>query len=139
VDVVVLDAASAVREARARTAAALRRWRCPGDRIEDAVLVVSEAATNAVQHGAGLVLVRLLRRRRYVRVEVQDNSPVPPAPLDNDTTGERGRGLTIIATLTERWGTRRTPSGKVVWAELPSGIDFGIDELAPAGLQGQTP
>jgi anti-sigma regulatory factor (Ser/Thr protein kinase) len=125
-----LDAASAVREARRKTATVLTRWRCQRDRIADTVLVVSEVVTNAVQHGAGVVRVRLLRRRTYVRVEVQDNSPRLPVLLAvGGRAAERGRGLYIVRNLASRWGSRRDGSGKLVWAELPAGVDLGVDEV----------
>jgi hypothetical protein len=31
---------------------------------------------------------------------------------------ESGRGLQVVSQLAQRWGTRRTPSGKAVWFEL---------------------
>jgi anti-sigma regulatory factor (Ser/Thr protein kinase) len=134
VEMLALDAASAVREARRKTAVVLGRWRCQRERIEDAVLVVSEVVTNAVQHGAGVVLVRLLRRRRYVRVEVQDNSPRLPVVLAVvGRAAERGRGLHIVRKLAARWGSQPTGGGKVVWVELPAGVDFGVDELDGSG------
>jgi hypothetical protein len=37
---------------------------------------------------------------------------------------EGGRGLFIVAQLTERWGTRHGPGGKTIWSEL---------SLTPAG------
>ncbi len=39
------------------------------------------------------------------------------------TTDEGGRGLFLISQLTQRWGTRYTSRGKVVWTEqsLPTG------------------
>jgi anti-sigma regulatory factor (Ser/Thr protein kinase) len=127
---IALDAPSAVHEARHRTGAVLSRWRCQRELIEDAVLVVSEVVTNAVEHGAGQVRVRLLRRHASVRIEVQDDSPIPPVLLALGRTAERGRGLHIVTRLAARWGSRRTTAGKVVWAELPSGVDFGVDDLA---------
>jgi sensor histidine kinase regulating citrate/malate metabolism len=35
------------------------------------------------------------------------------------TTDEGGRGLFLIAQLTQRWGTRYTTTGKIIWAEQP--------------------
>jgi anti-sigma regulatory factor (Ser/Thr protein kinase) len=130
VEMPALDPASAVRDARSRTAAALRRWRCQRERIDDVVLVVSEVVTNAVQHGAGVVLVRLLRRHFYVRIEVQDNSPKLPVLMAPPPTAERGRGVSIVRSLAARWGSRRVGGGKLVWAELPSGVDLGVDDAA---------
>jgi anti-sigma regulatory factor (Ser/Thr protein kinase) len=130
VDTIVLDAPSAVPEVRHRTGEVLAGWRCRAESIDDAVLVASEVVTNAVEHGAGQVRVRLLRRGRRIRIEVQDDSPRPPVLLALGRTAERGRGLHIIAELAERWGSRRTAAGKIVWAELPSGVDFAVDDLA---------
>jgi anti-sigma regulatory factor (Ser/Thr protein kinase) len=134
VEVLALDAASAVREARRKTAAVLNRWRCQRERVEDTVLVVSEVVTNAVQHGAGVVLVRLLRRRTYVRVEVQDNSSRLPVMLAvGGRAADRGRGLHIVRNLASRWGSQRNGRGKLVWAELPAGVDLGVDEVDHPG------
>jgi sodium/proline symporter len=33
------------------------------------------------------------------------------------TTDEGGRGLLIVAQLAQRWGTRYTTTGKVIWTE----------------------
>jgi hypothetical protein len=30
---------------------------------------------------------------------------------------EGGRGLFLVSQMAERWGTRYTPQGKVIWAE----------------------
>jgi len=98
------------------------------------VLVVSEVVTNAVQHGAGVVRLRLLRRRTYVRVEVEDGSPTLPMLLARaGGAAEQGRGLEIVRKLAARWGSQRSGAGKLVWAELPAGVDFGVDELPTAG------
>ena len=32
---------------------------------------------------------------------------------------EHGRGLQIVAALSERWGTRSVTGGKVMWCRLP--------------------
>jgi hypothetical protein len=36
---------------------------------------------------------------------------------------EGGRGLLLVAQLTDLWGTRQTQAGKTIWAEqmLPAG------------------
>jgi hypothetical protein len=35
------------------------------------------------------------------------------------TTDEGGRGLFLVARFARRWGTRYTPTGKVIWTEQP--------------------
>ncbi|MGW3673200.1 ATP-binding protein, partial [Streptomyces sp. NPDC005056] len=38
------------------------------------------------------------------------------------TIDETGRGLFIIASLADQWGTRYQAQGKTVWAEQPTGV-----------------
>ncbi|KUL47673.1 histidine kinase [Streptomyces sp. NRRL F-4489] len=81
-------------------------------------LVLSELVTNAIRYGTPPVRVRLLRDRTLV-CEVADGSNTSPHLRYAATTDEGGRGLFLVAQLTERWGTRYTPQGKVIWAEQP--------------------
>jgi hypothetical protein len=37
--------------------------------------------------------------------------------LQVDRDAENGRGLHVVSQLSHRWGSRRTPTGKVVWCE----------------------
>lgn len=66
-------------------------------------------------------LTRLLRGERLV-VEVSDTGPDLPQIQHADLSDEGGRGLQLINMLCRRWGSCRTVTGKVVWAEqnLPS-------------------
>jgi anti-sigma regulatory factor (Ser/Thr protein kinase) len=94
-------------------------------------MLVSELATNAVQAVADrtpLPFIRLRLSSDTVRllIEVWDADPRPPAstaltgdgipPLDQ----EGGRGLFLVATLSQRWNWYPAPQwgGKVVWCEL---------------------
>ncbi|MFI8091045.1 sodium/proline symporter PutP [Streptomyces sp. NPDC086080] len=81
-------------------------------------LIVSELVTNAIRHASGPVALRLIRDRTLV-CEVSDGSGTSPRPRHARTTDEGGRGLMIVAQLAHRWGTRHTPSGKVIWTEQP--------------------
>ncbi|MGW2014217.1 ATP-binding SpoIIE family protein phosphatase [Streptomyces sp. NPDC001927] len=84
-------------------------------------LVVSELVGNALRYGNGPGRLRLLRGERLV-VEVSDTGPDLPQIQHADLSDEGGRGLQLINMLCRRWGTCRTETGKVVWAEqnLPS-------------------
>lgn len=42
-----------------------------------------------------------------------------------DQTAVTGRGLLLIAAVTDRWGVDRSPDGKVGWFELRAGQDAG--------------
>ncbi|MEU0370715.1 SpoIIE family protein phosphatase [Streptomyces sp. NPDC006283] len=80
-------------------------------------LVISELLTNAIRYGSAPVTMRLLRDRTLT-CEVADGSSTAPHLRYAATTDEGGRGLFLIAQMAERWGTRYTPQGKVIWAEL---------------------
>lgn len=79
-------------------------------------LVVSELVGNALRYGNGPGRLRLLRGERLV-VEVSDTGPDLPQIQHADLSDEGGRGLQLINMLCRRWGSCRTVSGKVVWAE----------------------
>ncbi|NNN38126.1 SpoIIE family protein phosphatase [Streptomyces sp. S3(2020)] len=83
-----------------------------------AELVASELVTNAIRHATGPVQLRLLRDRALI-CEVSDGSSTSPRLRRAKNEDEGGRGLFLVAQLTERWGTRYTPEGKIIWTELP--------------------
>jgi anti-sigma regulatory factor (Ser/Thr protein kinase) len=101
---------------------ALDSWGYGQDDIDQVLLVCSELATNAVQHGhrAGhLFEVRLVAEGTDCLVEVSDPTPRPPHPVTAGRDDEHGRGLQLVAALAEETGHRpRSPLGKTVWARL---------------------
>jgi len=92
--------------------------------VDDVALVVSELMTNAADVSIALperplVTLRLLATGRTLIIEVWDHSPLDLEARTADDGDECGRGLTVVAALSERWGCERTGySRKVVWAEL---------------------
>ncbi|MEU6911729.1 SpoIIE family protein phosphatase [Streptomyces olindensis] len=85
-----------------------------------AELILSELITNAMRHGAGPIRVRLLYGRTLI-CEVSDASNTAPHLRRAASTDEGGRGLFLVAQLSQSWGTRYLPEGKVIWAEC--GLD----------------
>ncbi|MFD8231566.1 SpoIIE family protein phosphatase [Streptomyces sp. NPDC059696] len=79
-------------------------------------LVVSELVTNAIRYATGSIRLRLIRERALV-CEVLDGGATAPHLRHPRTTDEGGRGLLLVSQLTQRWGTRFVPEGKVIWAE----------------------
>ncbi|MCX4695683.1 SpoIIE family protein phosphatase [Streptomyces sp. NBC_01408] len=109
---------TAAAQARDLTAATLTRWGLE-EMAFTAELVVSELITNAYRYGGGTPATLRLIRDRCLICEVSDSSSTAPHLRRARTTDEGGRGLFLVAQLTERWGTRYTREGKTVWTELP--------------------
>ena len=87
------------------------------DLVDTTELLVSELVTNALRHGHGDIRLRLLRDTTLV-CEVWDNGYAQPRQRRARETDEGGRGLQLVSLLAERWSSRRTPKGKIVWFEL---------------------
>ncbi|MBO0914387.1 SpoIIE family protein phosphatase [Streptomyces laculatispora] len=79
-------------------------------------LILSELVTNAIRYGSEPITVRLLYDRALI-CEVSDCSSTSPHLRYAETTDEGGRGLFLVAQFAERWGTRYTARGKVIWSE----------------------
>ncbi|MEU2582069.1 SpoIIE family protein phosphatase [Streptomyces avermitilis] len=82
-----------------------------------ASLVVSELVTNGIRYATGPVMLRLIRDRCLL-CEVSDNAHTAPHLRRARRDDEGGRGLFLVAQVSQRWGTRYTSSGKTIWAEL---------------------
>ncbi|MFJ3715710.1 SpoIIE family protein phosphatase [Streptomyces sp. NPDC090057] len=79
-------------------------------------LILSELVTNAIRYGSPPVTVRLLHGRGLT-CEVSDGSSTSPRLRRAASTDEGGRGLFLVAQFAQRWGTRYTSRGKVIWTE----------------------
>ncbi|MER7693280.1 ATP-binding SpoIIE family protein phosphatase [Streptomyces sp. NPDC097610] len=82
--------------------------------------VVSELVTNAIRYGSGPIRLRLIKERSLI-CEVSDSGGTAPHLRRARVSEEGGRGLFLVAGLTQRWGTHYTSAGKTIWAEQALG------------------
>jgi anti-sigma regulatory factor (Ser/Thr protein kinase) len=108
--------ADQVREVR--RAVARHRAGCPA--VDDATLIASELAANAIVHSASrgqFVTVRVEQFPDHVRVEAEDLG----GPWHRSQPDGRPHGLDVIEALTglDGWGVETTTDGgRIVWARL---------------------
>lgn len=110
-----------VREARALVRRTLDEWEL-GHLQDEATLVVSELASNALNHARSSYQVRVYHNPSTVRIEVRDGGSGTPEPQPASATREGGRGLLLVSAMSVSWGLEETDEGKVVWAELAHGL-----------------
>ncbi|WP_399896538.1 SpoIIE family protein phosphatase [Streptomyces sp. BBFR51] len=106
----------AVAGVRRECARRLEEWGL-GETAFTLELILSELLTNAIRYGTEPIGVRLLHDTNLT-CEVSDAGSTSPHVRRAATTDEGGRGLFLVAHYAQRWGTRYTPDGKVIWAEL---------------------
>ncbi|MFI7294615.1 SpoIIE family protein phosphatase [Streptomyces sp. NPDC050121] len=106
---------AAVAEARKTASRRLAQWGL-AELSFTTELVVSELVTNAIRYATGPIRLRLIRERTLV-CEVFDGGATAPHLRHPRTTDEGGRGLLLVSQVTQRWGTRFLPEGKIIWAE----------------------
>jgi anti-sigma regulatory factor (Ser/Thr protein kinase) len=105
-------------EARRLVAHALGSWGYSDAFSEDAQLVVTELATNAVLHAGSEFSVLARVEDAGVWISVHDSSPLAPTVRDEIPLGASGRGLRLVAAVVVDWGVELTAQGKTVWAKL---------------------
>ena len=105
----------AVGQARRFAAETFERWGVSAEAAGDAVLLVSELVTNAVLHGREPIVLRVRQASDAVVIEVFDGATFLPRRLRPTPDDEHGRGLQLVASLADRWGTRPLRDGKAVW------------------------
>ncbi|MFF9571627.1 ATP-binding protein [Streptomyces sp. NPDC014685] len=119
-----------VAAARKYVATVLTEWGLTADtEFADGIrLIVSELATNAVQHTFGqsptFTVDLRLDREEQLSLGVTDSHPRWPRRLPAAVQQDNGRGMVIIRTLAKEYGGRLavTPTaagGKTVWIVLP--------------------
>ncbi|MBB4899901.1 ATP-binding protein [Streptomyces griseomycini] len=139
---------ASVPAARAYVADMLAEWGMPADtEVSDTVrLIVSELATNAVQHTFGqsptFTVDMVLDRDERLRVGVTDSHPRLPKRLPAAVQQDNGRGLVIIRWLAAECGGRlrvrpTREGGKTVSVELPWAVPATEPATEPATAAGR--
>jgi anti-sigma regulatory factor (Ser/Thr protein kinase) len=115
--------AQGARVARHRLTASLTGL-LPASALSDVVAVTAELVGNAVRHAAPLPggVVRVawqVIRTGLIEIRVTDGgAATPPAPRVADPEAPDGRGLAIVAALSDHWGVDRMGPAQCVWARI---------------------
>lgn len=99
----------------------------------DAVeLMVSELATNCIQHAHSDFEIAIEVSRPEIRIEARDTGEGRPAPRSPTPSEPTGRGLRIVEAMSDRWGVVPSAGGKTVWFTIAPAT--GRDEARAAML-----
>ncbi|MFB7652234.1 MULTISPECIES: ATP-binding protein [unclassified Streptomyces] len=116
--------ARSVGRARALFREQAASWELPQDVTDTAELLLSELMTNAYRHArvpAGReIWARCVLTDDRLRITVTDADATLPVPATACPDDVSGRGLALVAELSEDWGARGRDCGigKEVWCEL---------------------
>ena len=81
--------------------------------------MVSELASNAIEHAMSSFRLTVHRSRQEIRVEVTDTGGGTPAMRSLGPDAITGRGLQIVTMLSTHWGVaRESASAKTTWFTL---------------------
>ncbi len=128
--ILVPHVSHSVGEARETVAADLAARGCPGELVEDAVLVLSEIVSNALKHArplpSGKIRVRWAVTSRGVDLEVSDGGGgTRPRITVPSMSATGGRGLGIVNDLSREWGVAEDGAETRVWARVDAAESMG--------------
>ncbi|EGX58648.1 hypothetical protein SZN_16810 [Streptomyces zinciresistens K42] len=89
--------------------------------VADALLCVDELVSNVIDHvGVGTpASVTVSARGTRLRIEVRDpGAQALPVLVRAGEDCEAGRGMVLVAALTDLWGVQVDGAGKTTWCEL---------------------
>jgi anti-sigma regulatory factor (Ser/Thr protein kinase) len=121
-------------EARRFIRSTWRKYRLDEVCFDDAILIVSELVTNAVNHTksgqGGTVALTVLVGEDCLLLVVGDEGALsnPRRPDRSDlmhVSSETGRGLALVNELSSTWGwypLDHAINGRVVWAQIPAKV-----------------
>lgn len=120
----------AARDARRAARDVLSAWHVPQPQLDDALLVVSELVANVVRHAHTVSTLELELEGPRLRIALADASSTAPRLRRAHFSSEDGRGMGILAALSDRWGIELRVGGKRVWWEIDLGRPYGESPMA---------
>lgn len=87
------------------------------DLSDQAAIAISEVVTNAYLHGHGEITLTITLED-VLRIAVHDAGTGLPSVRRYSSSATTGRGLHLVGSLSDRWGTTPDATGKWVWFEL---------------------
>jgi anti-sigma regulatory factor (Ser/Thr protein kinase) len=126
---------ASVAAARRFIEARVSAWSFPRRAAEQLVLIGSELVTNAVLHARTDLTLTLELDDGRARLSVKDRSQAPATLRHYRTDALTGRGLGVVAALSDSWGISAAADGKVVWAEVAAADDAGGGAPRPPELR----
>ena len=112
---------TAVRGARRWARAQLESWGMSQETIATTVMCVSELVTNVVQHAGTPARVTMELADRLL-VTVEDTGTwSTPRTTPEDHSAVQGRGLALVAAVSDAMGHARGVEGSTVWFEIAPG------------------
>ena len=100
------------------------------DTLDTLLLLASELVTNAILHAHTPVELGVCVDGGRALVCVADRMPnsEPLTPRDHSRDRPGGRGLALVADLSDDWGTTTFTGGKTVWFTMP--LAPSVDRMA---------
>lgn len=141
---------SRIGQVRRIVSAQLRYWHLD-PLIDRVALGLTELLANVHQHAGPdkHCTVEMVFLWDRLTVSVRDHDPHLPNLRSQDTLATSGRGLALVAALSDSWGIREQSdgSGKVVWFTLPAPFaapaapvpDLSADAAAGSGWEISVP
>jgi anti-sigma regulatory factor (Ser/Thr protein kinase) len=93
----------------------------PSGKAADMELAVTELVSNAYQAGARLIDAYLAVEASELQVQVTDDAPGVPQMQPYEPDATHGRGLRIVESVSDAWGTTFEATTKSVWAVFQLG------------------
>jgi anti-sigma regulatory factor (Ser/Thr protein kinase) len=118
------NAVESVPKARRSVHNLLHTCKYDSDLIDKTLVCTSELVTNAVMHAGTSHTFTVLCRLQIdlITIGVLDRSPQPPRRLDVSEDADSGRGIALMEALSDEWGWRTRPPGKMVFVRFKAEI-----------------